>query len=114
MHQDLYEKYEYLMNRLDELPDEIAAAQQEENVYVQTSGGWSALGKNDSERKIVVQQATGGALDALTNEFSGVRYAANLHASWLQFLAANGPTFQPSGNGLDGTATSADAEALGL
>ncbi len=114
MHQDLYEKYEYLINRLDELPGEIATAQRVENNYIQASGGWSALGKNDSERKSVVSGATGGALDALTHEFSGVRYAANLHASWLQFLAANGPTFQPSGNGLDGTATSADAEALGL
>lgn len=117
MHQDLYEKYEYLMNRLNELPGEIARAQRVENVYIQNAGGWSALGKNDSERKIVVSEATHGALDALTNEFSGVRYAANLHASWLQFLAANGPTFQPTADvvyGLNGTATADDAEALGL
>lgn len=116
MHQDLYEKYEYLMNRLDELPEEIAKAQAIENEYVQNCGGWSALGKNDSERKIVVERATNGALDALTNEFSGVRYAANLHASWLQFLAANGPTFQPTDYlfEMNGTATADDAEALGL
>ncbi len=61
MHQDLYEKYEYLMNRLYALPDEIATAQRMENSYIQASGGWAGLGKNDSERKIVVQQATGGA-----------------------------------------------------
>ncbi len=120
MQEQLLEKYEYLMNRLEALPNAISEAQQQEYEYIDRAGGWSALGKNDTERKAVVALATNNEVARLTDEFSGVRYASNLHASLLQYLAANGPvTAWPTSttqyaNGFNGTASLADAEAIGL
>lgn len=120
MQEQLLEKYEYLMNRLDSLPSAISEAQQLERDAIERAGGWSGLGKNETERKMAADQMTGGEVSRLTDEFSGVRYAANLHASLLQYLAANGPvTAWPTStmqyaNGFNGTASLADAEAIGL
>lgn len=126
MYQDLIEQYQYLMNRLDELPGLIAAASMDESNFVFNSGGWAGLGKNETERKMEVQRATNGRLDLLNNEFSATRYAAQLHASLLQFLAAHGQALAefPAGatleyttkyvNGNGTAATLEDAAAIGL
>lgn len=89
MNEYLISKYNSLMQRLSDLPEEIAIAQANENKFITDNGGWAGLGKNDGERKIVVQNATGGHLDLLVNEFSAIRYAASLHGDMLRFLAAD-------------------------
>lgn len=159
MYENLQEQYLYLMNRLDELPGEIAECQEElgdrqfdkrqaetelakrETEVIDARGGWAALGKNEGDRKnnlatlLDSDEVTGRwrglhdrairevtrvqiDLDRLTNEFSGVRHGARLHAAWLDFLASGG---QVNGTGkadnsrhTNGTATVADAEAIGL